>query len=384
MTSLLSGRGRSFNRDRNTNKTNGLRQRVAAWSSVLVGVTFSHQLLAAWIVTDLGSLGGDYTRPYAINSSGQVVGETANVTNSGRAFLWQDGAISDLGTLGGGWSVARAINSAGQVVGYGQQADGTFAAFSWENGVMTSLAPVTGNYSRAYGINDFGEVAGWSESAFVGDASGVTLLGSFPGGGQSFAFAITSQGLVTGDAYLADGSSDYHAFSWSPGGNLLDLGTLSGGAHSTGFGVNSAGQIVGHSDTGVSTDWRAVLWSNGDLLDLGTLGGASAEAFGINSSGQIVGWADNADGNQTAFLYQNGQMLDLNHLIEPGTGWYLTEATAVNDSGQIAGVGYYNGQQRGFVLQHLPLPSSILLLGSGIALLVAGHRRSRRVRGVAA
>jgi len=47
----------------------------------------------------------------------------------------QDGiTITDLGTLGGNWSYAFGINDRGQVVGYGQTASGEIHAFMWENG----------------------------------------------------------------------------------------------------------------------------------------------------------------------------------------------------------------------------------------------------------
>ena len=56
---------------------------------------------------------------------------------------------------------------------------------------------------------------------------------------------------------------------------------------------NSAGQIVGYSNT-LSGQNHAFLWDavNG-LQDLGTLGGLTSYAYGINDAGQIVGKASN-------------------------------------------------------------------------------------------
>jgi len=42
------------------------------------------------------------------------------------------GVMTDLGTLGGEYSVARGINGRGQVVGWSATADGRHHAFLWE------------------------------------------------------------------------------------------------------------------------------------------------------------------------------------------------------------------------------------------------------------
>jgi hypothetical protein len=53
---------------------------------------------------------------------------------------------------------------------------------------------------------------------------------------------------------------------------------------------------------------------------------------------------------ERAFLWDNGEMLDLNERIAPDSGWELSRATAINDRGQIVGYGLFQGQQAGFVL----------------------------------
>jgi uncharacterized membrane protein len=42
---------------------------------------------------------------------------------------------------------------------------------------------------------------------------------------------------------------------------------------------------------------RAVIWQNGTLTNLGTLGGSFSAAEAINSSGQVVGLAAISQGN---------------------------------------------------------------------------------------
>ena len=52
---------------------------------------------------------------------------------------------------------------------------------------------------------------------------------------------------------------------------------------------------------------------------------------------------------QSACLWQGGQPTDLNaHISDPA--WQLAAANSINDVGQIAGFGLFNGELRGFLL----------------------------------
>jgi len=119
-------------------------------------------------LTNIGTLGGSFTSPAAINNSGQVTG-----VSNGHAFLYQNGTMTDLGTFGGTSSGGTAINNQGQVVGtygLGYNAAGAYVehAFLYSNGKMLDLGTLPGSpQSEATGINDSSQVVGNSGYSFL-------------------------------------------------------------------------------------------------------------------------------------------------------------------------------------------------------------------------
>lgn len=141
-----------------TSRIDGGRQRMFLWRAAPM--------------IDLGTLGGDQTGlgvSFAIdgdrrlsNTRGEVVGESQTATGDRHAFLWRDGQMTDLGTLGGSFSRAESINDRGQVVGLAETATGESHAFVWQDGHMVDLGAVTGGTgsSVATKITDTGHVIG--------------------------------------------------------------------------------------------------------------------------------------------------------------------------------------------------------------------------------
>jgi probable HAF family extracellular repeat protein len=69
------------------------------------------------------------------------------------------------------------------------------------------------------------------------------------------------------------------------------------------IGINPAGQLLGSIVLPEVQERHAVLWANGVLTDLGTLGGSFSQAFGINPSGQVVGFSVTAANETHATLW---------------------------------------------------------------------------------
>ncbi len=100
---------------------------------------------------------------------------------------------------------------------------------------------------------------------------------------------------------------------------ITDLGGLNNAYYSSADSINTAGDVVGSSRTD-QTDGapsHAFLIHAGVMMDLGTLSGdTNSSASSINDTGQIVG-SSQSDTTTRAFLYEGGQMYDLNTLIDP-------------------------------------------------------------------
>jgi probable HAF family extracellular repeat protein len=227
-----------------------------------------------------------------------------------------------------------------------------------------------------FGINDAGQVAGWSYNkgeistsakyAFITgpDGIGITELGTLaPGGGHSSAHGVNNAGKAVGGSQTAEGAD--HAFITGPDGvGMRDLGTL--GRYSVAKNINDAGQVVGQ----YGTDGGDGIFITGpDGIGMRKLGMLGDSALDINEAGQVVGSSSAQGGfsNFHAFITgPNGEgMMDLNSLVNLPPGVTLTEATAVNNNGQVVAMGL------------IPEPETYALMLAGLGLLGFMVRRKK-------
>jgi len=304
-----------------------------------------------YTITDLGSLGGGVTRGLAINASGQVTGDSVLstlvqvpcppqkygqpkkcFTHPDDAFVWSNGTMTDLGTLGGNFSRGVAINGSGEVVGYSAgKTNGPSGEFLWNGHSMKPLS----DPAEVYGINDSGQIVGQCRNsmflqsyACVVSSSGA--INALPESDPNIeclyintippaipaAVAINNSGQVLGNCFNSAGGL---AVVWT-NDTPTELPTL-GGVASSGTAISGNGQVVGTSETSTGAE-DGFLWSNGMMTDLGPNFSPAA----VNASGVIVGGQ---------FVYSNGTLQNLNNLIPAGSGYQIQNATGINDNGQI-------------------------------------------------
>ncbi len=256
---------------------------------------------------------------YSVNDSGNAVGwanTTLNPVDSFsvmHAILLTSHGSQDLGTLGGKWSRAYAINNSNVVVGVSELANNESRAFRYADGKMSELAPIPGGESSiAFGLNDSGVIVGGS-----------------------------------GVPHPASIRTVIHAVLWRDG-SPVDLGALRSNGNSLAYAVNSHNDVVGKADS--AQGQTAFLYSDGQMKDLQIEGG---RAFGINDRRQVVGskqMGEERHPHFLGFLWDNGIFYDLNSCLPQGSGFSIEGAFRINNSGQIAAIGIYKNELHALLL----------------------------------
>ena len=313
-----------------------------------------------YMVTDLGTLGTNASFATGVNAGGQISGYSASGPNAARAWRYSPGVgLVELGSFGGADNRALGINNAGQVTGYSTDTSGAAHGFISSGGALTDIGGF-GDGANVFPqhINSASQAAGFS-SATNGDDSAFLFAppNTFAnlGGIASVALPATAAAYGVNDAGrtvgIGTGSNGFNrAFISTTNGPLEELGTL-GGDGSWAYAINNSNQVAGTADY-ITADTHAFLFADGaGLTDLGTLGGYTSTAFALDNSGNVVGTAEILNRTLHAFAWSSGgAMRDLNELIPINSGWVLTEARGVNDSGVIVGNGLLNGRPRAFRL----------------------------------
>jgi probable HAF family extracellular repeat protein len=135
---------------------------------------------------------------------------------------------------------------------------------------------------------------------------------------------------------------------------FTDLGTL-GGISSWANAINNSGQIVGYSWTADRTV-HATMWNGAVATDLGALGGDFSVANDVNDAGQVVGYATGDFYRTRGVLWDGTTATDL--------GANLFDATGINNSGQIIGVGSVVIPSNGFNTQESTASRAMLVNGT--------------------
>ncbi len=308
-------------------------------------------------LTHLGDVPGKsqvipYTR--GLNNRGQVAGFGFNgFIVDEVAFVW-DGGLTYLPTFPGAvLSRAQSLNDRGQVVGEIGFSASHRRATLWQGGIALDLGGLPEHeVNVAFGINNQGQIVGTSRKLtkpgpepVLWSRGQVFPLPLLPNAALGFAFHINDRSQIIG--FVGPDTANPRAVLWLSG-TVTDLGTL-GGTISRANTINNRGEIAGSASlaNGLS---HAALWNGGGILDLGTLGGTTSSASSLNDRGQVVGNARTAANQQHAFFWNDGVIVDLNDCVPANSGWVLQSGEGINDHGEIAGYGLYQGVTRAFLL----------------------------------
>lgn len=353
---------------------------------------------------------GSFSYAYAINNSGVVVGHSqgpmipdpADTTKEIRAFeahavRFQDGLLTDLGHLGKNESYAFAVNDAGDIAGVSRTVVGIEPDNNDEDsdpqeilqlrgyvipfgGVMTDLGTPSVNVTaiNTAAMGDSGVIVGYATAQVLPgeDAhyargfiwspitSQMTLIPALEQNTASYLRAVSSSAgravgfSVKGGAILAI------SVELDNPGVLTEIGTL-GGTTSEANAIDDLGRVVGRSTTVNNQSIEGFIYDplqNPAMRSIGQLaeGLRFSQANDINLHGDVVGTAitKGSPSQYHAVIYASAEsdavMIDLNNRIDcaddPSARWVLTEAVAINNSGQIIGYGSLGSTVRSFLL----------------------------------
>ena len=292
-----------------------------------------HLEMATWTYTQLQ----DCKIPVGVNNLDQIVGQRS----SGVPAFWKVPGAAPLDLpllLGDTGGCALAINDAGIIVGSSENDESSGRGVLWrvfvdENGDVAfvdgpvPLPPLDGD-TRAWG-EDVNEL----------------VDGSFQVSGHS------------------RGERPWEAVVWTigvnPDGTLaapaapVGLGTLGIYDTSSSYGnaINVFGDVCGSSD---GMPYVAPAGQTAQPLPV-TRNAYRGHAFDINDVGEIVGrleveikgWHYTLE----AYLWKDGDVINLQTQIDRKSGWAtLWHALHINNAGVIAGQGYFDVDDRGFLL----------------------------------
>jgi len=344
-----------------------------ACSLMFIALFSKNASATSYSIVDLGVLPG-YSNSYAykINQNGDVVGSMYAVDNNGaglpsEAFIYKKGSITDIGP-----GTAMGINAQDQVIisqqNYGKN------SYMWQNGLRSELPAAITPKS----INDNSDIVGTSNNATAvllrnGKITNLSV-------NNSDATSINNAGYI-------GGWIENRTVIWGKNGEIIyDYNNQNGvfggqniNEHNTMVGIGSGNKYYSTA--------APYIYSSAITNPLPLPGSITHSDYGwassINNSGTIVGSTGNFFGNNdfTALLWENGQAYILDSLPGiVGSGWHLSSANDINDSGQIVGAGYLNGHQRAFLMTPIsavPEPETWLYVTFGIITIAYKRNRSR-------
>lgn len=336
-----------------------------------------------------------------INDTGIVAGTTQKYSGGNlvglRPVHWDasTGAVTELNVLetnasGVGGATVTGLNSSGAVVGNSMlySIEGETRPVRWDPGTTTPVA------LKPLGVNSQGQA-------------------------ETTAIAINNAGAVLGNSVKYSGTTPVGARGvvWAAGAvtttDAVELGALTvappgGTISSTAMVFNNTGSAAGSSDTytpGNPIQGRTpVRWdlTSGtsvvapvemENLGLDSMGRVNFSMSAMNDEGWIAGMSiafDNVGTNlgEKAVLWApDNTILDLNTLLDPGSGWTLTSATDITNTGWVTGLGTYDPDGAGplsaystvfriNVPQAVPEPTAALLATmTGLGTLLLRRRR---------
>lgn len=290
-----------------------------------------------------------------------IVGQLETAVNTSHPVFWTISsaasiapqALSTAVTPNGVQFSANGINFAGQIVGDAYfSAGGALLAALWPNlqDAAINYGALSGdNFGEATAINFGGVMVGDSSLAratpvyWLSGQTTPTAMTKLTGYLFHYPSAINTSGQVVAGAFSSDFARGAAVYWSGVQATPIALPLPTGASASYANDINDSGVIVGIFTAANGTQQAAQWLTAGAAqpalptilpLPTGFTGGAANR---INSNGVVAGSISSASNSHAVIWDVSNTVKDLNNFIPTGSGMVLSEATAINDAGQIAG-----------------------------------------------
>jgi probable HAF family extracellular repeat protein len=338
-------------------------------------VAASASAYASYTVQAVPSLAGVVMTPTAINDLGQVVGQL----NGTGGFYFNGTTTTSLPVAGYYEANAVGINDSSTICGFGTTQQGDAYVYTQQGSTVTNLGAINQYGTYAYGINNSGQIVGYGEDstgrydrAVLYSGGTFQNLGTLPGEAGSDGFALNNRGDVVGISANTNGAGFPFIYT---AGAMHQIGSVNG----RGLGINDSQQVVGLIAGGFGEafyDNYATSFYSAVPAPVGFLGSILE---GINDSGVAVGDCSTSSLVEGAVYIPGQTMVPFDQLLAPSaSGWNISSSAAINNLGQVVGVGSFDGGSSQVVILTpvaVPEPSGLSFLAIG-GLTLLRRRRS--------
>jgi hypothetical protein len=312
----------------------------------------------------------DSTGIFAVNDKGDYTGTFGRIGEAQEGFVNIGGTNTPFFAQGSDGTYPYGMNNSNDVVGEFNDSKGLSHGFLRAvNGKITVIDYPGAAQTYCYAINNAGEIAGAYITSKGEDYGFTYKAGTFTVADFATVNGLNANGAYDGTYFGVDGAATgYVAVPQAFHLAKVDIPTQYTQYWSVINGINNAGVMVGGWND-ASENTHGMMIKNGQVTTIDDPDGVQTVFFGINSSGEMAGDAFDSQGNPTGFIYSGGKFTSV-----PGpSGALSSDATAINDSGWIAG-DYYDGADKthhGFLLKsgkytELNIPGAVATFAAGM------------------